>query len=131
FRQALLGDGREPDQWSELLRQTAARLIDQKRRQAVLVLAWQCWQLDDQPRANHLFGTAFDVTPEKERLGMTLAAIGYLRETGQLAHADELLQRLLADPKLAGKASLWRLSEQLAQQRDMPARQFACLERAL
>ena len=41
-------------------RRTAAQLIAQKHRPAVLALAWQCWQLDDQPLANHLLATALD-----------------------------------------------------------------------
>src|SRR5262249_2553005 len=55
LRQALLGKNKETDLWSEQSRKTAKDLIAKKKRPAVLALAWQCWQLDDQPLANALF----------------------------------------------------------------------------
>jgi ferric-dicitrate binding protein FerR (iron transport regulator) len=131
FRLALLGDGKGKDEWGPLLRQTAAQLIEQKRRLGVLALTWQCWQLDDQPLAEHLFTTALHKLPEKEHLGMTLAGIAFLSETGQLPQADKLLQTLLDDPKLAKRPSLWRLAAKLAERRDLPSRELECLERAL
>src|SRR5271166_6017474 len=39
FRQAMLGGGGEADPWGELLRGTAAALVKDKRRPAVLALA--------------------------------------------------------------------------------------------
>jgi len=130
FRAALLGSERDP--WSERIRQTAARLIEQKHRPAVLVLASQCWQLDDQPLANSLVSTALaNIADVKERQGMTLAAVMFYRETAQFSRADELLQVLLADAKLAKYAGLWRLAAALAEQRDMKARAMECLEKAL
>jgi predicted Zn-dependent protease len=134
FREALDGAGsaKEPDQWSTLLRRTAEWLIDRERRFAVLALAWQCGQLDDRPLANHLLAMALDGIPEeKQRLPLTLTAIDLLLGTGQLAQADALLQKLLDDPRLAGKAGLWRLGAQIAERRDRKARALACLERAL
>jgi tetratricopeptide (TPR) repeat protein len=131
FRLALLGDGKDKDEWSPLLRQTAAQLIEQKRRPGVLALAWQCWQLDDQPLAGHLLTMALHQLPEKEHLGMTLAGIAFLSETGQLPQADKLLQTLLDDPKLAKQPSLWRLAAKLAERRDLPSRELECLEMAL
>jgi Tfp pilus assembly protein PilF len=132
FRQALAGTGQEPDLWTALLRRTAEWLIDRERRPAVLALAWQCWQLDDQPLANHLLATALDgITEEKQRLPLTLAAIDFLLETAQLAQADAMLQKLLDDPKLARRAALWRLGAMIAERRDRKARALACLERAL
>jgi hypothetical protein len=132
FRRALLSDGKEKDLWGELLRQTAALLIERKLRPAVLTLAWQCWQLDDALMANHLLGIALDgIKDDKERLALTLAGIDFLMETGQLAQADQMLRKLLDDPKLAGRASLWRLAMQLAERRNQSARVLECLEKAL
>ena len=54
FRKAVLSltkDGQ--DGWSALLRETASQLIAKKKRPAVLALAWQCWQIDDQPCYDH------------------------------------------------------------------------------
>src|SRR5262249_39177999 len=58
FRQTLLGRKKEADLWSDLTRKTAKDLIGQKKRPAVLALAWQCWQLDDEPLANSLFASS-------------------------------------------------------------------------
>jgi Tfp pilus assembly protein PilF len=132
FRQALLGNGKGADPWGELLRKTAKQLIDKKYRPAVLALAGQCWQLEDRPLANHLLRTALEGMPKTQhRLLMTLAGIAFYQETGQLAHADRLLQKLLAEPKLAQRAGLWRLAASLAEQRDMSARALEYLEKAL
>jgi tetratricopeptide (TPR) repeat protein len=132
FRQALLGEGGEADLWSSLVRQTAARLVERKQRPAVLMLAWQCWQIGDGPLANTLLETALDrVADEKERAPLVLAGVEFLSQTGQLAEADRLLQTLLDDQKLAKKPALWRLAATLAEKRDRPARQYECLERAL
>jgi hypothetical protein len=136
FRQALLGD---KDAWGVVIRQTADKLIADKRRAAVLVLARQCWQLGDEPLANHLLDAALDKLDDKTRLRITLASIGFLMETGQFARADQLLDGLLTaaqgdfHPALAGRtrAGLWRLGANLAERRDRKARQLECLEHAL
>ncbi len=132
FRLALLGEGREADEWGELMRQTARRLIDGKRRPAVLSLAAQCRAVGDEALAGTLLGPALDgIKDDKERRGMTLAAVEFLMETGQFAEADRLLRALLDDPELAKRGELWRLAASLAERRDQPAREFECLERAL
>ena len=132
FRQALQGDGKEPDQWSELLRETAKRMVEKKQRVAILVMARQCWQLGDQPSAGYLLTTALEgISEEKPRQLMILLAIDFLMETSQWIPADQLVQQLLADPKLAKKPGLWRLAATLAEKRDMKARELECLERAL
>jgi Tfp pilus assembly protein PilF len=132
FRAALLGDGKDADLWADLMRRTAAALIDQKKRPAVLALASQCRQIGDESLASHLTGVALDgIKDAKERTAMTLAAIDFLTETGQFAEADRLLAGLLDDAELAKRADLWRLAARLAERRDQPAREFECLERAL
>ena len=62
---------------------------------------------------------------------MTLAAIDFLMETSQWPQADQLLQGLLADAKLAKKSGLWRLGAALAEKRGLTARELECLEQAL
>ncbi len=62
---------------------------------------------------------------------MTLAAVGFLRDAGQVADAEKLLAPLLADVELAKRGALWRLAAGLAEARDGKARQMECLERAL
>jgi tetratricopeptide (TPR) repeat protein len=120
------------DAWGDLMRQTARKLVADKRRVAVLALARQCWDLDDQPLAGELLTMAVDgIADPDERSAMSLAAFGFLRDTGQLPEADQLLQRLLADPKLARQSLLWRLAHDLAKSRDMSARAVECLEKAL
>jgi ferric-dicitrate binding protein FerR (iron transport regulator) len=128
FRNALLAG----DVWGTVLRQTARQLVEQKRRMAVLAMARQCWDLDDQPLAGQLLATALDgIADADERSALAVAAFLFMRETGQLPEADRLLQTLLADARLARRSVLWRLGHELAQQRDMPARAIECLEKAL
>lgn len=132
FRLALLGEGREPGIWNDLLRKTADQLIAKKRQPAVLILARQCWQLGDEPMANQLLTATLEgVSEEKQRRALTLAGVGFLMGSGQLPRADLLLQKLLAEPKLAERASLWRLAAQLAEKREQTARALEFLERAL
>jgi tetratricopeptide (TPR) repeat protein len=132
FREALLGDAREPDLWADLMRKTAATLIDTKQRPAVLALASQCRRAGDESLPNQLLEVALGgITDGKERTAMTLAAIDLLTESGQFAEADRLLAGLLDDATLAKRPDLWRLAARLAERRDQPAREFECLERAL
>jgi hypothetical protein len=132
FRAALLATRTEPDEWSALLRQSADRLIEKKHRPAVLVLARQSWELGDAALANYLVTAALERLPDDaERVPMTLAGFAFFWETNQLAQADQVLQRLLADEKLARQPSLWRLAAKLAERREQPDRQLAFLERAL
>jgi ferric-dicitrate binding protein FerR (iron transport regulator) len=137
FREALQ-DG-DADEWSGLMRQTAAAFVRDGQRPAVVALAWQCWQLGDQPLAANLLETALHEVPEDERLGTTLAAVGYLWQTSQYAPADDLLRSLLDDRDFQQfadlwpreHAALWRLSGRIAEARGVTARSIACLERAL
>jgi anti-sigma factor RsiW len=131
FRVVLQSDGKNTDHWSALMRQTAAKLVNEKRRPAAVLLAWQCWQLDDQPLALNLLTVALDGVGEEERFSATLAAVEYLGRTNQFAQADSLLQTLLDNPTFAAEASLWRLGAQIADQRGMKDRAIVCLERAL
>ena len=145
FREALQGEGEEENLWSALMRDTAAELIKGKDRPAVIALAWQCWQIGDQPLAANLLRVALDgVEGESERLVTTLTAVAFLRQTNQLAQADQLLEPLLRSPEPAGKADgdkvrgkwlqrayLWRLAGQIAEQRGLTARAITCLEEAL
>ncbi len=131
FRRALLGQKGEADWWSEQLGRTAKKLVLDKRRPAVFTLAWQCWQLDDQPLANTLFAAALTQLDAKEKNALTLAGIHFLWQTNQVAHADELLQKLAGDKELAGQPGLWRLGVKFAEHRDMTARGLDSLEKAL
>ena len=57
FRSVLQGTGAS-EPWSQLMNKTAGKLIEDKHRPAILALARQCWQLDDQPLAQHLLTLA-------------------------------------------------------------------------
>jgi hypothetical protein len=130
FRLALLGPGKG-DTWNARMGGTAAKLIADKRRPAVLALAWQCWQLGDMPLANHLAGLGLAGSKDKERVPMLLAGIDFFRETGQWAEADRILEGLLKEDKLNKRPGLWRLALDLAEKRDRNARALECLEKAL
>ena len=106
--------------------------MKEKKRPAVLALALQCRQVGDEALAATLLTTALDgIADKKERQGMTLAGIDFLLQTGQFAEADRLVQTLLDDAELAKRPGLWRLAAQIAAQREQPARELECLERAL
>jgi hypothetical protein len=131
FRQALVGSRLEEDEWIALMQWTASRLIANQQRPAVVALAWQCWELNDTSLANGLAEMALDQPGENERLAVNLAAIQFYRETARPALADERMQVLLADPKLAEAAPLWRLAGEIAEARGQAVRAIDCLERAL
>jgi predicted Zn-dependent protease len=132
FRRALLGDGKEKDEWNALIRRTARELVEKKQRVAVLLLARQCQHLDDQPLANDLLSLALDgIKERKEKLALTVAVVRILADTGNTVEAGRLLQPLLDDEEWAKLPELWRLAGQLAEKRDLSARQIECLEKAL
>jgi tetratricopeptide (TPR) repeat protein len=132
FREALQGDEKDADLWTEMMRQTAAEFCAKQRRPAAVALAWQCWQLGDQPLASNLLAAALDGPAEgDERLLTTLAAVGFLSQTGQHAAADARLRPLLEDKDLSAQPALWRMAGRIADSRGMEARSIECLERAL
>ena len=121
FRLALLGEGDEADEWSDLLRKTAERLVEHKRRPAALALAAQCWQLGDGPAADRTLDAALDgVEEEKERITLQEAAVAFYESAGRLPEADDRLRALLTERGQAERAVLWREAAGLAERRDMP-----------
>jgi len=132
FREALQGEEKEADLWTDMMRQTAADLCKERRRPAAVALAWQCWQLDDRPLASNLLAAALDgITDEDERRLTTLSAVAFLYQTGQHAAADARLRPLLEDRELAAQPALWRMAGRVADARGLTARSIECLERAL
>ncbi len=132
FRGALQGEAKEADLWTDMMRETAAKFCQDGRRPAAVALAWQCWQLGDQPLASNLLAAALDdIHDEDERLLTTLSAVAFLHQTRQLAAADARLRPLLENDKLAGQPALWRLAGRIAEARGLTARSIECLERAL
>jgi ferric-dicitrate binding protein FerR (iron transport regulator)/tetratricopeptide (TPR) repeat protein len=132
FREALQGEAKDADLWTEMMRQTAAAFCEKRQRPAAVALAWQCRQLGDQPLASNLLAAALDgIADEDERLLTTLAAVAYLYQTGQQAEADARLRPLLENEKLAGQPALWRMAGRVADARGQTARSIECLERAL
>jgi tetratricopeptide (TPR) repeat protein len=121
--------GADPRRFHEWARKTAARLIAEERRVPVIGLAWQCTQLH-LPRmlADELLAMALKDVPAADRQLVTLAAVEYLWRTGDLDRADELLQKLLADPGFAKRPVLWRLRSALAAQRGKAAVFVRCME---
>jgi ferric-dicitrate binding protein FerR (iron transport regulator)/tetratricopeptide (TPR) repeat protein len=132
FRAALQGEAKDADLWTDIMRQTAAAFCRERRRPAAVALAWQCWQLGDQPLASNLLAAALDgIGDEDERLLTTLSAVGFLWQTGQYPEADARLRPLLDNDKLAGQPALWRMAGRVADARGQTARSIECLERAL
>jgi ferric-dicitrate binding protein FerR (iron transport regulator) len=132
FRQALQNQGSEPEEWAALIERTATKLLKENGPWAVLVLARQCWELDDHPLAGRLITMVLDgVTDGPERWRLTAAAMELLLEMNQLVPADELLETMLANEKLARSSYLWRLGQQIADRRHQSSRSLHCLEKAL
>src|SRR5205807_7177904 len=97
------------------MRQTAADFCKDHRRPGAVALAWQCWQLGDQPLASNLLAAALDgIGDDDERVLTTLAAVGFLYQTGQHAEADTRLRPLLDDRDLAAQPALWRMAGRVA-----------------
>jgi len=131
FREALQGETRDADLWTDMMRQTAATFCQGHRRPAVVALAWQCWQVGDQPLASNLLAAALDGGDDDERLLTSLSAINFLTQTGQHSDADARLRPLLDNKDLARQPGLWRLAGGIADARGLTARSIECLERAL
>ncbi len=132
FREALQGKEAEADLWTDMIRETAADFCKDHRRPAAVALAWQCWQLGDQPLASNLLAAALDGAGDDDERALTaLAAVGFLYQTGQHAEADARLRPLLDDRDLAGQPALWRMAGRVAESRGQAARSIECLERAL
>jgi hypothetical protein len=98
----------------------------------VLTLARQCWELNDQALAEHLYQLALQGVPAgREGLPVRLDALDFLMYSNQLSEADLLLGAMLRDPELMGLADLWRVGASLAARREMKGRELECLERAV
>jgi tetratricopeptide (TPR) repeat protein len=132
FRSVLESNGKDADEWSKLMRETAGQLLADKHRSAAVYLAWQCWQLDDQPLAQEILSRALDeFKDDDERWTVTLAAIGYLFQTSQFVQADNLLQGLLDNDKFTNVPEIWRIGVVIADRREMTDKAIARLEQAL
>lgn len=128
FRAAL----RDNDAWTELMRQTARRLIEDRCRISVIALAWQCRQVGDPALAEELVESARrDTVGQRERLWTTLAAVEYYREAGDAARALQVLQTLLGDDKLGRWPYLWRLGHSLVSSRENKEEVVPYLEKVL
>ncbi len=99
----------------------------------MLLLARQCWQLDDQVTSRRLLEQALRDVPVKGKKGLALygAAVAWLAETQQNDEADRLLRLLLADAGHAKRPELWRHAALLATRREQPARALEAQEKAL
>jgi ferric-dicitrate binding protein FerR (iron transport regulator)/tetratricopeptide (TPR) repeat protein len=132
FREALQGDEKEADLWTDMMRETAADFCTRHQRPAAVALAWQCWQLGDQPLASNLLAAVLGgIENDDERALTALSAVAFLHQTGQYAAADERLRPLLEHETLARQPELWRLAGRIADARGLAARSIECLERAL
>ncbi len=127
LREALL-DG---DRWGQLMRQTAAGLVKEKRRPDAVVLAAQCREADDAPLADNLLSLALEGAAEDERLAVTLAAVWYLRRAESPRRADELLRVLTANEPFAADSRLWRLRSVVEAEMGRQDESVVSLERAL
>ncbi|MCY2954955.1 MAG: VIT domain-containing protein [Planctomycetota bacterium] len=131
FRNAFQQDDAGRGEFIKMLRDASATLIAKAGRPAGVYIAWQCYQVGDQPMAEDLFGSAMMDVPQSERLMTNLAAIEYLWQTNQAPRADALIEPLLADAEYSKYPELWRLGSAIASARGMMARSLSRLERAI
>jgi ferric-dicitrate binding protein FerR (iron transport regulator) len=132
FRSCLQGDRDSQDCWAIKLQETARELIEKKQRAAVVVLAWQCRDLGDQPLADNLLALALEhFDSDGERLAVTLSAIEYLSRYNEAVRAARLLDELLTKAPFDRLPGLWRLASKLAEERGDRARSVEALEQAL
>ena len=121
----------DTEQWTKLMRETSATLVQKQGPTAGIYHAWQVHQLGDQPLAEELFSAALRTIPDDQRFAVIMAAVDYLWQTGQHARADTMLEPLLAEKHYAEYPELWRLASAIATGRGMLARALAFEERAL
>jgi len=131
FRRALQAQNEGEQPFAELIRHTAAELLKKKEPTRALLLAWQIWQLGEQPLADELFTAIQNGVSGDAKEALQLAGLEFLLQTNQFARADTLLQKLLQDKKFAERPLAWRLAFSVAQRRGMTARAVAYLEKAL
>jgi hypothetical protein len=156
FREAMKGQGDEPDLFAKLLgdevdrlvkdagRNSEAaqgprteaqisfdRLVKNGRRISAVALAWLAWDLGDARLAETLLTKSLAGLTDADRGAPTLVAVDYLWQTHQYDAADRLMQGLLEKPAFKSHAVLWRMGYQVALQRRQPARAYACLAEAL
>ena len=131
FRNAFQNDDPGREQFSKMMHDASTTLIAKSGHAAGVYLAWQCYQLGEQPMAEDLLSIAMLDVPKAERLMTNLVAINYLWQTNQAPRADALIEPLLADPEYAKYPELWRLGASIAANRGMLARSLSRLERAI
>ncbi|MBL8796427.1 MAG: FecR domain-containing protein, partial [Planctomycetia bacterium] len=132
YRRALLGNDKGADEWTPLMQRTSQALVQDGQRSGLVTLAWQCWQLGDEPLSENLLAAALaKPANDDERLHVTIAAVEYLLGTNQDSRADSLVSPLLTDAQFSKRPGLWRLASRIAERRQQTARAIACLETAL
>src|SRR5262249_13062209 len=99
FRQALNdGAAEDTEPFVDFLRRRHAKLLEDKRPLAALALTWQTHQMGETGLAGELFQRTIAGVPENEQVFVRLAGLEYLWHTGQYAHADAELQKVLDEP---------------------------------
>jgi hypothetical protein len=130
LRRAFRESSSDTAAWSAWLHQLATMLVKQDRPEAVIVLAWQCRQLEDNALADELFATVKDRSL-KEYPSAALLGLEYLRHADRLAEAAAKLRGWLTEPEAARTPSLWRLGSELALEHHELGEAAAYLEKAL
>jgi tetratricopeptide (TPR) repeat protein len=127
---AALRAGKGDAAWPAVMRREARACVKAGRRDQALLLAWQCWQLEDQTTARSLYAEAVQGVPSKD-LPAQLSALSFLLRTNQKAEAERLVGKLLSDAGHARRPDLWRVASRLAGEQFKHARRLECLEKAV
>jgi hypothetical protein len=86
------------ESWHDLIQGWGRELIANGNRFGAISLAWQTWRLGDASDGNDLVRKALVDPPPTQRDFLQLIAIGYYLASEQPDIADQLLERLLAEP---------------------------------
>jgi tetratricopeptide (TPR) repeat protein len=132
FFNALHDAGNPDDPWTRQMLKSAAYLIDNKSRSAVVVLAAQAHTLKDPTLSDNLLSLALTgIKDYEERAAAYQAAITFLTSIDREARALELVRELLEKENFDRNPHLWRLSSQLLTRANQNAEAIRCLEKAL
>jgi ferric-dicitrate binding protein FerR (iron transport regulator)/tetratricopeptide (TPR) repeat protein len=120
-----------PDAWRQFVEHLTGQILRRRVDPSALAIARQLHKLGEAEAAERVFAAATGSASPQAQIPLALAAVSYLRSTGQDARAAARLEPLLADERGRRVPGLWRLAAAMAKQRGLPARSAEYLDQAL
>ena len=119
------------DAWRQLVEHVTGHVLRGPIDPSALAIARQLHQADERDAAERIFAGVTASDSSRTQMLPTLAAVSYLRSTGQEVRAAARLDSLLAEERAADTPELWRLAAALAKHRGLPTRAAEYLDQAL